>query len=148
MKIILRKNVEKLGLNGDLKNVAAGYARNFLFPRKLALPATPEALRWFEKGLEKRQKRREAELQQARALAERISGTALSFTRTVGAQGRLFGSVGRSDIAASLRASGFSVDKNAVVLNAAIKEVGDFEVEIRLHSEATTKIKVSVLARS
>lgn len=148
MRVILRTNVEKLGLAGDVKSVADGFARNYLFPRQLAMQATPEAIHWFEKGQEKRQKTREGAVQQSRDLASKLTGVALSFTRATGGQGKLFGSVGKSDIVKSLKASGFTVDKNAVVLDAAIKDVGDFDVEIRLQTEVSTKIKVSVLARA
>lgn len=148
MKVILRKDVQKLGLAGDVKSVKDGFARNHLLPRGLALPATPEAIRWFEKGQEKRSKLRDSAAQQARDLAAKINGTTLSFTRAVGGQGKLFGSVGKSDVVESLKASGFAVDKTAVTLDAAIKEVGDFDVEIRLHPDAVAKIKVSVLSRS
>lgn len=148
MKVILTADVEKLGIAGAVKNVSDGYARNFLLPRKLAQKATPEAIKWVEKTQEKRKQLREQQVQKLRDHASKLDGTSLSFTRKVGDTGKLFGSVGKSDIVESLKASGFTVDKNDVVLPSAIKDVGDSEVEIRLHSEAVAKIKVSVLARS
>ena len=148
MKVILTADVEKLGIAGAVKNVSDGYARNFLLPRKLAQKATPEAIKWVEKTQEKRKQLREQQVQKLRDQASKLDGTSLSFTRKVGDTGKLFGSVGKSDIVESLKASGFTVDKNDVVLPSAIKDVGDSEVEIRLHSEAVAKIKVSVLARS
>jgi len=148
MQVILRKDVEKLGQAGDLKSVKDGYARNHLIPRGLALPATEEAVRWFEKGRQKREKLRETAAQKARDLAAKIGGAALTFSRRAGAEGKIFGSVGKSDIVDSLKALGFEVDKSAVALEAALKTVGDFDVEIRLHPQASAKIKVSVLARS
>ena len=148
MKVILTADVEKLGIAGAVKNVADGYARNFLIPRKLAQKATPEAIKWVEKTQEKRKQLREHQVQKLRDHAAKMEGTHLSFTRKVGDTGKLFGSVGKSDIVESLKASGFTIDKNDVVLPSAIKEVGDSEVQIRLHAEAVAKIKVSVLARS
>lgn len=148
MKVILTADVEKLGHTGTVKNVSDGYARNFLIPRKLAQQATPEAIQWVEKTQEKRKQLREQQVQKLRDQAAKMNGTALSFTRKVGDAGKLFGSVGKSDIVDSLKASGYVVDKNSIMLTAAIKEVGDSEVEVRLHPEAVAKIKVSVLARS
>lgn len=148
MKVILTSDIEKLGPAGTVKNIADGFARNYLFPRKLAQKATPEAIRRVEETQEKRKAARDTRLQGLRDQAAKLSGVALSFTRSMGAQGKLFGSVGKSDIVESLNASGFAVDKNHIVLPAAFKEVGEFEVEVRLHPEAAAKIKVSVLARS
>jgi len=148
MKVILLSDVEKVGIAGAVKNVADGFARNFLIPRRLAQQATPEALKWVEKTQEKRKQQREQQVQQLRDQAAKMNGTSLSFTRKAGDAGKLFGSVGKSDIVDSLKASGYTVDKNSVMLPAAIKEVGDSEVEIRLHPEAVAKVKVSVLARS
>jgi len=148
MKVILTSDINKIGVAGTIKNVADGYARNYLFPRGLAQKATPETMRWVEKTQEKRKQLREQQVQKLRDQAAKINGVVLSFSRSVGAEGKLFGSVGKSDILASLKASGFIVDKNAIVLPAALKEVGEVEVEVRLHPEAVAKIKVSVLARS
>ena len=147
MKVILRSDVEKLGRAGDIKQVAAGYARNFLIPRGKAMEATASVVKWFEKGAERRQKQREKQVSQAQETAGKLAGVHLSFTRQVGEQGKLFGSVGKSDIVDSLKASGFAIDKTGVVLAAAIKEVGDHEVEVKLAPEVSAKIKVSVVAR-
>lgn len=148
MKVILRSDVDNLGRAGDIKQVAAGYARNFLIPRGMAQPATPSAIKWFEKGAERRQKLRDKKVSQAQEASGKLAGVHLSFTRPVGEQGKLFGSVGKSDIAESLKASGFTIDKKDIILPAAIKEVGDREVEVKLAPEVVGKIKVSVVARS
>ncbi|MBI3548678.1 MAG: 50S ribosomal protein L9 [Elusimicrobia bacterium] len=144
----MRSDVEKLGRSGDIKSVADGFARNFLFPRRLAMEATPAAIRWSEKGNEKRLKIRDTNTAKSRDVASKMTGVTLSFNRAAGAEGKLFGSVGKSDIVKSLKASGFTVDKNAVILESALKEAGEFEVEIKLQPEVSTKIKVSVLARN
>lgn len=148
MKVILRSDVDKLGRAGDIKQVASGYARNFLIPRRLAQEATPDAVKWYEEGAERRAKLREKQVSQAQETAGKLAGVHLSFSRPAGEQGKLFGSVGKSDIADSLKASGFAIDKRAIALAAAIKEVGDHEVELKLAPEVTAKIKVSVVARS
>ena len=148
MKVILKSDIEKVGIAGTIKNVKDGFARNYLFPRGLAHKATPEAIRQTEKTQDKRKALREKQIQELRDQAAKIAGTSLSFSRPAGAEGKIFGSVGKSDIAESLKASGFNVDKNAIILPAALKAIGEAEVEVRLHSEAVTKIKVSILARS
>lgn len=148
MKVILRSDVEKLGRSGEIKQVATGYARNFLIPRGMALEATPAVVKWFEKGAERRQKLREKQVAKAQETATKLAGVHLSFTRPVGEQGKLFGSVGKSDIADSLKASGFTVDKKCIVLPAAIKDVGDHAVDVKLATDVAAKIKVSVVARS
>ena len=148
MKVILRKDVEKLGHTGQVKEVARGYARNFLVPRGLAMEATPEAVTWFEKGNERRAKLREKAVAAAKAEVVKLAEVKLSFARPVSENGKLFGSVGKSDIVKSLKASGYTVDKEAIVMAAAIKDVGESEVEVRLAPGASAKVKVSVVARS
>ena len=147
MKVILRSDVSKLGRAGDVKDVADGYGRNFLFTRQLATPATPEAMKQWEKGKEKRAKILAGKIAEAKEQAGKINGVSLSFSRPAGAEGKLFGSVGKSDVLKSLKSCGFTVDKDAVVLEQPIKQVGDHEIEVRLMPEATAKIKVTVVAR-
>lgn len=147
MKVILRSDVSKLGRAGDVKEVADGYGRNFLFPRQLATPATPESLKAWERGKEKRAKILAGKIAEAKELAGKINGVSLSFSRPAGAEGKLFGSVGKSDVLKSLKSCGFTVDKDAVALEQPIKQVGDHEIEVRLMPEATAKIKVTVVAR-
>ena len=147
-KVILRKDVENLGRSGDVKSVSRGFARNYLVARGLALEATTSAVRWYEKGEERRKKLREKAAGQAKDAAGKLAGVALSFSRPVSEQGKLFGSVGKSDILKSLKAAGHEVDKNAVRLESALREPGDFEVEVRLSPEASAKIKVSIVPRA
>ncbi|HVE14602.1 MAG TPA: 50S ribosomal protein L9 [Elusimicrobiota bacterium] len=148
MKVILRKDVSNLGRSGDVKDVARGYARNYLFARGLAQEATDAAIKANEKGKEKRQKLREKAAAEAVSTSKKLEGVSLSYTRPAGEGGKLFGSVGKSDIVKSLKASGHVVDKDAVRLESAIKLAGEHEVEIRLTPEASTKIKVSILPRA
>lgn len=147
-KVILRSDVPKLGAAGDVKSVSAGFARNYLLPRGLALPATEAALALFKKTEAKRKTALDKKLADAKALAGKLEGTALSFSRASAAEGKLFGSVGKTDIAKSLKASGFDVDRVTVQLEAPIKAVGDTEVAIQLHPQVSAKIKVTVLARA
>lgn len=147
MKVILKKDVESLGRAGDVKDVARGFARNYLFARGLAMEATAAAIEWFSKGEDRRKKLREKALASAKGDCEKLASVKLSFSRQVGESGKLFGSVGKSDIVKSLKASGHDLDRGVVCLESPIKEVGDYDVELRLAPEASVKIKVSVVAR-
>lgn len=147
MKVILRSDVEHVGRAGDVKSVSAGFGRNYLLPRKLAVPATEAAMKQWERGKEKRDKLAEARKKEMQQLAEKISAVSLSFARPAGAEGKLFGSVGKSDILKSLMASGLTVEKETVTLDASLKTVGEHEVALKLHPEVTAKVKVTVTAR-
>ena len=147
MRVILRLDVENLGQAGDIKEVSSGFGRNFLIPKKLALAATPAAMRWWEKGKVMRLKLADVRLREARDLVSKIAGVNLSFSRPVGVQGQIFGSVGKADIVKSLKTCGYSIDKHALVLESAIKATGEHEVELRLHPEVSAKIKVTVVPR-
>ncbi|MDE2040004.1 MAG: 50S ribosomal protein L9 [Elusimicrobia bacterium] len=147
MKVILKTDVEALGRAGDVKDVADGFGRNFLLPRKLALPATLAALKVWERGKQKRAKELAGKQERLKELAGKINGVSLSFSRQAGAEGKLFGSVGKSDILKSLKSCGYAVAKDALVLEQSIKQVGDHEVEVRLLPEVGAKIKVTVVAR-
>ena len=147
MKIILRSEVAGLGRAGDLKDVAGGFGRNFLIPNGLAEIATPQAITWWQKGAEKRAKLVAKRLVGDKELASKLDGVNLSFARQASPEGKLFGSVGKTDIVKSLKAAGYTVEKSAVVLEAAMKQTGEYEVEVALQKEATAKVKVSIVAR-
>ena len=147
MKVILKSNVDHLGRAGEVKEVAIGYARNFLLPRKLAEPATASALKYWEKGKEKRAAGVSAEVKVAKELAEKLSGVNLTFSMPASEEGKLFGSVGKTDVLKSLKAAGYDVPKNSVRLETALKTTGEHEVELRLQPEVSAKVKVTVSAR-
>lgn len=147
MKVILKSNVDHLGRAGEVKEVAIGYARNFLLPRKLAEPATASALKYWEKGKEKRAAVVSAEVKIAKELAEKLSGVNLTFSMPASEEGKLFGSVGKTDVLKSLKAAGYDVPKNSVRLETALKTTGEHEVELRLQPEVSAKVKVTVSAR-
>ncbi len=148
MKVILRQDVDRVGSLGDVKEVKRGFARNYLLPRSLAEEATPAALAELGRRKDALMAKRAKAVEAATALSKKVDGTALSFTRPAGPEGHLFGSVGKTDIAESLKASGFEIDRAAVQLEAPIKMVGDVEVEIRLRPGVSAKVKVSVVARA
>ena len=147
MKVILKSTVDNIGRAGDVKDVAAGYARNYLLPRKLAEAATPSALKYWEKGKEKRAALVAAEVEVAKQLAGKLSGVSLSFSMPASEEGKLFGSVGKTDVLKSLKAAGYDVPKNSVALDMAIKTTGEHEVTLKLQPEVSVKIKVTVSAR-
>ncbi len=147
MKVILKTAVDNLGRAGDVKDVADGYARNFLLPRKLAETATPSALKYWEKGKEKRAQAIAAEVKAAQEIAGKLAGVSLSFSMPASEEGKLFGSVGKTDVLKSLKAAGFEVPKNSVRLETALKTVGEHDVDLRLAPEVSAKVKVVVSAR-
>jgi len=144
MKIILKKDVRKLGRAGDVKTVKDGYARNFLIPNKLAELATDGAVRTWEAAQEKRKKKIEQENKVLKQIAEKISALTLSFTRTVGEEGQMFGSVAKSDIVKSLKAANIDIDREAIDLPSSIKSIGNFEVNIYLNHDVSAKLKIVV----
>lgn len=145
MEVILRQAVDSLGHPGDLVKVSAGFARNFLLPRGIAVEATEGNKRRI--ALEKaRLEAAEAERRQAaESLATRIEQVSLTFSARVGEEGKLFGSVTSSDIAHQLEAQGFSIEKRQVDLHEPIKALGVYRVPIKLHADVKPEIKVWVI---
>lgn len=148
MKVILKKDIYKLGRSGDVKSVKDGYARNFLVPRGLAEVATPGALSAWKNSAEKRAKRVASEDAALKELAKRLDAITLSFSRPVSEEGTMFGSVAKSDIIKNLAAADIEIHKDMIRLPASIKAVGTFEVEIALKPDITAKVKVAVSAQS
>ena len=129
---------------GTVVDVKPGYARNFLVPHRLAEIATEGAIKNWQLGAERRQKRIEAELAEARAMAEKLNGVVLPFTKTVNAEGVVFGSVNKADIYKALTEMGHKIAKDAVELNMPIKALGETEVSIYLKPTVFAKIKVQI----
>ena len=145
MKVILLEDVDTLGKMGDTVNVKDGYARNYLIPRNLALPATARNVKAQEHQLRDIDRRRTKIVSSARSLADRIAGVSLSFNRKVGEKGRLFGSVTNMDIAEALGEKGLTVDRKDIHLPEPIKSLGEFDVEVKLHHDVAPVVKVTVL---
>ncbi|MFC1709462.1 50S ribosomal protein L9 [Candidatus Omnitrophota bacterium] len=144
MKIVLRKNVEKIGKSGDVVSVKDGFARNFLLPQGFALVATKDNMSRVEEEKKKVVKDKESVKSKAQEMADKLNG--LSCTITAEAQDDiLYGSVTVLEIAKALEIEQIKVDKSDILLEEPIKKLGIFEVEIRLHPEVTTKIKVWVV---
>jgi len=146
IQVILTTELEKLGAEGDAVNVAEGYARNYLLPRGLAIMATPGNLRRIEALRKKRAEKLAAQLEEAKGLSARLASHVCRLARAAGADNKLFGSITAADIAESLKAGGFEVDRRKIVLERPIRELGVFEVEVKLHADVNVKVKVEVEA--
>lgn len=144
MKLILRADLADLGKRGDLVEVADGYARNYLLPRKLALLATDGNKKRVERERKIAEAREAEERAASEAIATRLSALELAFTRKVGDTEQLYGSVTNQDLADALKAKGFDVDRRKILLPDAIKALGDFTVPVRLHRDVTAQLKVTV----
>ena len=144
MEIILCKDVEKLGKIGDVVKVREGFARNFLFPRKLAFLATAGNLKKIEMQKMKRAAIEEEEKNKARELAEKLNKVSVTVTVEVNDLEKLYGSVSDADIVKALEVEGYKIDKKSIELEKPITELGIYEVAIRLHHEVTAKIRLWV----
>jgi large subunit ribosomal protein L9 len=144
MQIILQEDVEKLGNRGELVDVAAGYARNFLLPRKLGIEATPGNMKRLQRMRVTFAKKEATEKGAAETLAGSLQGVSLSFSRKAGDNEQLFGSVTSADIADALEAQGYHIDKRKITLADPIKVVGEYEIPIKLHREISANVKVTV----
>ena len=146
MQIILLEKVINLGNLGDVVKVKDGYARNFLIPKKIAKRATPAAKAEFEVRRAELEKIAADKLVAAQGVAEKLTGVSVSVARKAGLDGRLFGSVGNADIAEALKAAGFVVDKSAIRLpDGPLKTIGDFPLDVALHTDVLASIKVIVV---
>lgn len=145
-KILLREDIDNLGGRGETVKVKAGYARNYLLPNRLASLATKGNINSIEKERESLLKRAATEKSTADAQAEQMRDIALNFERRAGDGGQLFGSVTTMDIAEALKAKGYDIDRRKISLKDAIKETGDYTVNVKLHREVTLAVPVSVTA--
>ena len=144
MEVILTQDVEHLGKSGKVAKVKDGFARNYLFPRKLAFPATKENLRKIE-NLEKRRKAEyEQEKQKAQALADKLNKVSCTISVEVNDLEKLYGHVNDSDIQKALEVEGYPLDRKTFIIEKPIDELGIFEVGIKLHPEVIAKVRVWV----
>lgn len=148
MKVILREDVENLGRGGELVEVKAGFGRNFLLPRGLAVVANPENIREIEHQKAVASAKAAKMKAGAEALAKRLSDTPLTLKRKAGEQDKLFGSVTAIDLAEALAQRGLAIDRRSIDLAEPIKSLGDFEVPVKLHHEVVGKVKVKVEAEA
>ena len=145
MKIILQKEVEKLGAPGDVVTVADGYARNYLVPRGLAIQASKGAVRQAESLKRAHEERVAKARKEAEGLAEKLQTVKVKLTHRAGGEGKLFGSITAQDLAQEIeKESGQTVDRKAIHLDEPIRSVGSHEVQIRLHPDVTATVTVEV----
>jgi large subunit ribosomal protein L9 len=144
--VLLREDIDDLGARGEIVKVKAGYARNYLLPRKLAVQATASNVKQIEGERAALLKKEATERGTAESQAEQMRKLSLNFTRKVGDHGILYGSVTSMDIAEALKEKGYEIDRRRITLREAIKETGDFTVPVKLHREVTVEIPVVVTA--
>ena len=146
MEVILLKNVDNLGHLGDKVSVKAGFGRNFLIPSGHAVPATPENLKEFEARRAELESKAAEVLAAAEARKAQLDGVSVTIARKAGDEGRLFGSVGTSDIAEALQEAGHQVEKHEVRLpHGAFRATGEYEVDLHLHGDVDVTIKLEVV---
>jgi large subunit ribosomal protein L9 len=133
VKVILTSDVDTLGKSGDLKDVADGYARNFLIPRRLAVPAAGGAYRAWQHDIASREEKRKREKEESEILVARVNSTTLTMGVKVGEGGKLFGSVTSKDVAEALGRRGIDVDRHRIELEEPLKQLGTYKVAVRIH---------------
>jgi large subunit ribosomal protein L9 len=147
IQVILQHDVDKVGKSGELVRVRPGFARNFLLPRQLALPATAAAVHRIEHERAVAVAKAEKAKKEARDLAAKLSALALKIVQKAGDDGRLFGSVTIKDVAAAIAAAGVEVDRKKVHLAEPIKVTGSYEVSVKLLADVVATVKVEVVAK-
>lgn len=145
MEVVLMADVKDLGSEGDVVKVADGYARNYLVPRKLAAPVTEATRRRLAKQRREREEAYKRDLVAARDVVAQLAKISCTMRVKAGAEEKLYGSVTSADIADALKAQGFAVDKHKIDLAEPIKELGVYDVKIKLHPEAEAVVKVWVV---
>ena len=144
MKVILLQNIDKLGEKYEVKEVKDGYARNFLFPKSLAKPATEKNMKWLETQKESEEKKAEEELKKAQEKAEAIDGQEITIQVKVGENNQLFESITSQKIAERLKELGFDVSKDQIVLEEPIKELGESKIKIAFRHNLEAEITLII----
>jgi large subunit ribosomal protein L9 len=145
MKVILRKNYDKLGEIGDIVDVKNGFARNFLIPRQIAYTATQGNIKAFEEEKKQILKRETKELEEAQKIAAELENVSISIPVKVGEEDKLFGTVTTQMIADSLKEKGFEIDKRKIEITEPIKALGIYSVNVKLHTKVQTAVKTWVV---
>jgi len=145
MDVILREDIDKLGTRGEVVKVAAGYARNFLLPKRLAVEATPSNRKIVEQERQAHVRKEAKQIDEAQDLANLMAGVKITIAQKAGENDQLFGSVTAQDIVNALAAQDFTIDRRKVQLDDPIKQLGEYQVPLRLHKEVTAEITVAVV---
>jgi large subunit ribosomal protein L9 len=144
MKVILKENIETLGHIGDIVKVAPGYARNYLIPKGFALEATTRNAKALEHAKRQMEYKRNKVLEQAKAFAEKIQGSAITLVHNAGEGDKLFGSVTNMELAEVLKQRGIEIDRKKILLAEPIKHLGEYDVPVKIHPEVTASLKVII----
>lgn len=147
MKVIFLQDVPQIAQAGEIREVADGHARNYLFPRKMAVLATPAEIKRVEARTQAAAKLRDQQLHQAMAISESLNGVSLVFAKRVGAKGNIYGSVSNTAIAQELHHRGFNIDKHRIKIEDLLRTLGTHQVEIDLGRGVTAKIEVTIEQR-
>lgn len=145
MKVFLRKDVEKVGMAGEIVKVEDGFARNYLFPRDLAIEITQDNEKFYQQRVKKIEHRKEVIESKTSILAENIKSLRLTIRRKMHDDGKLYGSVNEKEIAELLAKAGYSIDKSKIIIDKSIKAKGDYQVTIKLTNSLQPKVVVSVI---
>ncbi|RMD46459.1 MAG: 50S ribosomal protein L9 [Aquificota bacterium] len=146
MKVILVKDVEGWGTLGDIIEVKPGFARNYLIPKGLAYPATDSYVKHVKEILKQKSRKLEREKQKAKEIAEKVNGLELEIQRPVGPTGKMYGSVSSTDIVEAIKEkTGIEIDKKKIMLRNPIRDLGAYNITIRLHPEISAKLKINII---
>ena len=145
MEIILREDVERLGSRGDVVKVAAGYARNFLLPKKMAVAATESNKKIVEQERQAHLRKETKLKSEAEDLSKLLAGVSVTISQKAGENDQLFGSVTSKDVAEALEKQNYTIDRRKILLEEPIKQLGEHKVNVRLHKDVTTEITVNVI---
>ena len=145
MEVILREEIDNLGRRGDVVKVAAGYARNYLLPKRLAVAANESNKKIVEQEKQAYLRRESKEIGDANDLAKMMASVEVTIAQKAGENDQLFGSVTSQDISAALERAGYTIDRRKVSLAEPIKALGDYKVSVKLHREVTVELPVHVI---
>jgi large subunit ribosomal protein L9 len=147
LQVILQSDVEKLGKSGELVKVRPGFARNFLIPRSLAVPATTAAINRINHEKAVAVAKADKNKKEAQAVAEKINGLKLTLARAVGEDDKLFGAVTAKEIESAAKAAGVTIDRKKMQLAEPLKSIGTFEIPVKLMTDVTATLKVEVVKK-
>ncbi|MDR1511415.1 MAG: 50S ribosomal protein L9 [Endomicrobium sp.] len=146
MKVILKCDIANIGRQGEVKSVASGFARNYLVPKNLVMEASAQNLKIWERGKAKFEKQREELINEAKKIAFKMETSKFVARVKMGEGGKIFGSVTALNLAKIFHDNGFEIKKHDILLSDSIKEIGDYEISVRLHPEVIAKTKLSVIS--
>ncbi|GHT55265.1 50S ribosomal protein L9 [Endomicrobiia bacterium] len=148
MKVILRSDITNIGRQGEIKEVAPGFARNYLVPQNLVMEATSKNLKIWERERVKLEKQREETIGVVREVASKMEAVEFTARVKIGKNGKLFGSITPVNISKIFEEKGFEVNKRDILLSENIREIGNYEINVRLHPEVVVKIKLDVISEA